>query len=202
MQRSNYTKRLLTDESYRTCLRCTDAGYMYAGIVGGMTTAELRQYFGQIPFHPEVIVDALKNARGRWAAAVENADFRRSCARLPRHLVGIPNVEVERQWLAIADELVDRAEVAMEFWQLSGGERSLEARNKKTAAEESPPAAPTAAPVIELHPVFNIEITQSAEGKPIAVEVVAMPARETTTTITRDTLGNIRESSSIERDAA
>lgn len=40
------------------------------------------------------------------------------------------------------------------------------------------------------------------EGLPLKVEVVAMPKRETTTTIMRDSLGNITSSAASERDAA
>lgn len=202
MQKSIYTKRLLTDDSYRSCVRCTDAGYVHAGIVGGMTTAELRQYFAQLPFHPEVIVAEVKKLRARWAAAVENADFRRSCARLPRHLEGIPNVEVERQWLAIADELVDRAEVAMEFWQLSGGERALEERINKSAADQNPPDPPAAAPAIELHPVINLKVELGMDEKPLDVRVVALPPRQTTTEIERNGNGDIVGSLQLERDVA
>jgi len=173
MHKSIYTKRLLTDDSYRSCVRCTDADYVYAGIVGGMTTDELRQYFVGLPFHPEAIVVGMKRLRARWAGAVEHADFLRSCARLPRHLKLIPNVEVERQWLSIADELVDRAEVAIEFWRLAGGERALE-----------------------------IKADSQNKSAPLDVRVVSMIDRERLTEIERDANCEIVSMKQIERDVA
>ncbi len=44
--------------------------------------------------------------------------------------------------------------------------------------------------------------SEDKEPKPIRVEVVSLPTRETTTEIVRDSGGNIKQTSQIERDAA
>lgn len=203
MQKRTFNTRLLEASCYQECMSSSDPFIVFAAFVGGMTTDELRMQYCRMQFHPNFLVACVQVFRQRLSAAVEHADFRRSCARLPRHLEGIPNVEIERQWLAIADELVERAEAAFELWYLAGGERALEERINESAADEDPPAAPTAAsPVIELNPVFNIEVTQAGDGRPLDVRVVALPARETTTEIERDGNGEIVGSRQVERDAA
>lgn len=201
MSARHYKTRLLTDACYNESLRCRDLAFKVAGIVGGTTTDELRSMIRRMGEHPDFLVRYTMQMRARCAAAVERADFLR--ANLRKHHPGIiPDVTVERQWLAIADELVARAEAAVEFWRISGGERALELARQRAAGTTSGSPGAAVAPVIELNPTFNIEITQGADGKPLDVRVIGLPVRERVTEIERDDDGEIVGSKQVERDAA
>lgn len=202
MKRQTFNNRLLTETCYQACLRDSDPFVVLAGFVGGATTGELQERFGLMQCHPQLVVECARMFRQRLSASVEHADFLRSLARLPRHQKVTPNVEIERQWLAIADELIERADVAVALWRKSGGEQIWNARNKKAERGEDVSAVTPAPTVIEMHPIFNIEVVQSNDGKPLDVRVVSLPTRETTIEIDRGADGEIVGSRHLERDVA
>lgn len=191
-----FKTRLLAESCYQACLKCSDADFKIAGIVGGTTTEELRHLMRRMGRDPKVIVAAVNRMRARCAEAVDHADFLKANLRKTRPGF-IPNVEVERRWLAIADELIERAESAVELWRLTGGPRELEA-----AGASSQSGASGLPSVIEIFPTFNIEVTAPAVDRPMDVRVVSMPTRESVTELDRDDDDAIIGAKRIERDVA
>lgn len=139
-------------------------------------------------------VAAVRALVQKYEATVAQADFAATGLRKPHPEMAVA-VERHRAWLPALRHFADRAVAALDYADRLD---ALAARNEP--AVEPAPVPPAPEPVINLSPVINLTVEQPRE--PQQVEVLAMPARETTSTVKRDTMGNIVSTSQIERDLA
>ena len=200
--RKIYDKALFTAECVVSCRASAAYEYRLAGIVGGTTTHNLRDRFIHSGVHPAHVVACMHRLRDEIKAKVRSCEsMARSFRRHPPRSA-LFNVDAERGWLKVIDEVVDRAESAAALWAACGGAKTLQQNQTKSEEGALVTAAPSPPQVIEIHPSFNIQIIQPEKSGPAEVVVISLPTRETTTQIERDDSGDIISTTQVQRDAA
>lgn len=196
-----YVKRAISPDDAQRVIKAmrNDPAWTTALAAGVCSTEEFGTFLqGQPPLVRLVQVAAVRALVKQYETNVERADFAAHGLRKP-HPEMAAAVERHRAWLPGLRHFADRAVAALDYADRLD---ALAARNDPAVdpAVDPAPVPPAPEPVINLSPVINLTVEQPRE--PQQVEVLAMPARETTSTIKRDTMGNIVSTSQIERDLA
>ena len=192
---------LFGQEEFSRLAKTGETVWLTVALVGGLTTAELSAEYSERSkrrLDPGLIVAICDALLGEFSRRIESHEI---CYRKPNTWRNFetPNVDAEIAWLPILKNVVLRAKVAQaSFLQNSMRERELTAARSNDAQKQSPNRQNQA---IEIFPVFNISIEQPANDKPMRVEIVGMPDRQTEVILERDEHDNIVSTSHFERDA-
>lgn len=192
-----YVKRAISPADAQRVIKTmrNDPAWTTALAAGACTTEEFGALLqSQPPLVRLVQVAAVRALVKQYEKKLMQADFVATGLRKPHPEMAVA-MERHRAWLPGLRHFAERAVAALDYADRLD---ALKARNEP--AVEPAPAPPAPEPVINLSPVINLTVEQPRE--PQQVEVLAMPARETTSTIKRDTMGNIVSTSQIERDLA
>lgn len=192
-----YVKRAISPDDAQRVIKAmrNDPAWTTALAAGACTTEEFGAFLQSQPTLVRLFqVAAVRALVKQYETKVAQADIAAHGLRKPRPEMAVA-VERHRAWLPGLRHFADRAVAALDYADRLD---ALVARNDP--AVEPAPVPPAPEPVINLSPVINLTVEQPRE--PQQVEVVALPARETTSTVKRDTMGNIVSTNQIERDLA
>lgn len=195
-----FTNVLVGQDDLKKLIRSPHLIDRVVGFLSGFTTHELRSLCVSSGFNPAgfvATIEAYVANCHRTIGQLKPPSYRlRKLSRCQDLFSG------ERNAIATCEAVIDRARAVVDLWASTGGPTLLAEFEKKNCRpkvrQES--AQQAAAPVVEVHPVFNIEIIQPKASGPQEVRVVAMPARSRTTGINRDESGEIVSSVCVETD--